>query len=414
MNSILKRVILCILLSPFLVIGVNNVNAATGWAFNVGTNGGSGEPNTDPDTSYVQDKLINMGYTSRRVTIPTFEELTRKIHSSRYFMESDLLFFAGHGNSMSMSWNYMKKGGIYKQAISNEDAGYTHLGSGYSFHGIGQYKLSKVKFAFFAGCETAKGFNSIAEYAFNKGAKISIGWQSTVNDSDALKWEKRFYDRLANGYTVSESISYANLGLYLNTSVKGIDYFGNKETTVNSVGNEAFSLADETYEQSKTYYFKSVAKEYPNLEIPTSIKTINSQFKLDDYIIESTSNKDGTIYDYYYTINGIKTNIGYTVFEDNYNNIKIVDNTTNYNLASLTKNHSKKIYDLEKKINQVSIREKALENSKIEYMDENKEIFNEYKYYNVDDNKLYYIVEVKVTDPTFGTYSIVTYKEEIK
>lgn len=94
--------------------------------------------------------------------------------------------------------------------------------------------------------------------------------------------------------------------------------------------------------------------------------------------------------------------------------LKIVDNTTNYNLASLTKNHSKKIYDLEKKINQVSIREKALENSKIEYMDENKEIFNEYKYYNVDDNKLYYIVEVKVTDPTFGTYSIVTYKEEIK
>ena len=188
MKKIFKKILFINILAIFTFVGITNVFAASGYSFSVGTDYGTNNINTNPDTQYVHNKLSSMGYSSYRVTIPTFNAMRSKINTSRYRMESDMLFFAGHANSTTMYWNYLGKGGSYAQAIQNVDYGYCDVPQTYEFHGIGQYNLSYVDFAFFAGCETAKGTSNITKYANTKGAKASLGWKVSVNDYDAYIW----------------------------------------------------------------------------------------------------------------------------------------------------------------------------------------------------------------------------------
>ncbi len=146
---------------------------------------------------------------------------------------------------------------------------------------------------------------------------------------------------------------------------------------------------------------------------------LNVDFNPDDYIIESAINDNGIIYDYYYTVNGIKTNIGYTVFT-NYDSTKIfriVDNMNGINTKSLSNTNTNGIQAKSKRLTSDlvnSMKEKALEISgEINYNTPTKTIIDEYKYYDILENKLYYNIVVEIVDPIPNTKTIEYYMEEI-
>lgn len=409
-------IITCICLTLFFsVSGIINVSAATKYAFSVGTYYGSNNVDSTQHAQFVGAKLKSMGYNSYTVTIPKTDTFNAYIpFGFRFRMESDMLYFAGHANSEVMAWNYMGKGGEYAQGIGMAEGDFCDL-QNFSFTGIGKFNLSKVDLAVFAGCETAKGTDNITKYANTFGAKASIGWKELIANMDVYYWTQRFYNHLADGYTVQQSITYANsFSDYLDSSIKGTQYYGSVNQTLNDVQNEMYNVNDKIdMNLGKNYNYSLNKAKDMDKQINEKLSLINSKFNYNDFIVEKTSNNDNTIYDYRYTINGIKTNVGYTVIEEN-GNINIIDNISQFDLDLSKSNKKELLNNLDKKINSKAVVEKALQKDTENLSNESREIYKEYKFYDVKEDKLYYVVEVKVTEHIFNTSSIMVYREEIK
>lgn len=392
---------------------IYSVDAASGYAFSVGTNYGSNNINTSVDANYVNDVLGNMGYTTYKTIIPTFSVMTGQFSSGRSRLESDILFFAGHANSTTMYWNYLSKGGDYAQAIKNVDNGYCDVN--WTYTGLGMYDMSKVDFAFFAGCETAKGSNNITQYTYNQGAKTTLGWTVSVNDADAYAWEQKFFTKLKSGATISAAVNYANSFTYTTTTVKNTKLYGTTSATINSSSLETINT-DLNINLLKSH---SIGTRLDNqsLHVEQINKLINKEFNEEyttkDFIIETATTDDGIIYDYYLAINGIKTNVGYTVFVSNNRVVSIIDNMKENTMESLRYQLNSKLMSKKNSFDKEEIKKDALSRIDINYSSNILEIYDEFMFYDVDLQKTYYIVLVKSTDPIFSTHSIVMHKYEI-
>ena len=393
------------------LFSVQNVYAASGYAFSMGTNFGTNNIDTSKDANYVNSLLKNMGYTAYKTVVPTSSVIDGTFSSGRKRLESDILFLAGHANSSTMYWNYLSKGKDYAQALRNNEFGICD--SNWNYTGIGRYNMSNVDFAFFAGCETAKGSGNITEYAKNRGAKTTLGWTVSVNDADAYAWEQKFFTKLKSGATISSAVNYANGFTYTTTTVKNTKLYGNTGAKINNV-YELETMSIKNNDISEIYINEKLSdKTISENQISNIIASkVNKQFDAADFIVESAVNDDGIIYDYYLKINNIKTNIGYTVFTSNNVVTKIVDNMKNNEINSLKLAVNSKL-SVKKIVDKELLKSKALEKVDYNYSTDVLEIYDDFMIYDVETGKTYYIVLVKATDPIFNTHSIISHKFEI-
>ncbi len=410
-----RKMIFGILSFLFLALfSIDNVLAASGYAFSMGTNFGSNNIDTSRDANYADTALKSMGYTTYKTTAPTYNILNGTFSNGRKRLESDVLFLAGHANSSTMYWNYLSKGGNYAQALRNNDTGICDMT--WTYTGIGMYNMSNVDFAFFAGCETAKGSGNITEYAKNRGAKTTLGWTVSVNDADAYTWEQKFFTKLKSGASINASVNYANSFTYNTTTVKNTKLYGNTGATLKSISNFEVQSNNQDELKIKEYnmYTKLDSKTSKENQMENIIKSkLSKEFNLEDFIVETAVNDEGTIYDYYLKIDGVKTNIGYTVFVSNNNVTKIVDNMNGYTSSSLKSSVKNKISVKKSSINKEELKKQALNTEDPNYSTDSLELYDDFMMYDVENGKTYYIILVKATDPIFNTHSIVSHKYEV-
>lgn len=119
---------------------------------------------------------------------------------------------------------------------------------------------------------------------------------------------------------------------------------------------------------------------------------IDKNFKIDDYIIQTaTSNyeDDSTeIYDLYFKIGEVRTNIGYTIFVENNKVTSIYNNLGNYNTESL----KKKKDIINKKVAKLTDKEKEKIKEKVLSNYDNRTIDRDEIIYIVEEDAVYYMI----------------------
>lgn len=99
--------------------------------------------------------------------------------------------------------------------------------------------FSNLKLAVFVGCETALSDESEANLAyriFDRGANVSVGFDTNIDCQDAIIWIKYFYDYLFDGYTV-ENAAQAAVGEVVGEAVEQATE-ASDEYVVPSITNE--------------------------------------------------------------------------------------------------------------------------------------------------------------------------------
>lgn len=117
-------------------------------------------------------------------------------------LNSEIMFFSGHGFG-----------------TDDGDKGYGVLFKTGSIDVTTTLDMSKTKVAFWSACYSANSSNSynksIAQHAYNSGAKSSIGFMDSVNYISARAFTNRFFNYLSTGASVSQSVIYADEGILL-------------------------------------------------------------------------------------------------------------------------------------------------------------------------------------------------------
>ncbi|EOD00716.1 hypothetical protein [Caldisalinibacter kiritimatiensis] len=426
--------LICLIVS-LILMSSSVVFAADQYSYSIGTNYDSGIFDSDIDTS--QDAIDAAtdfgiaGYTSYYNIKPTYQYLRGdNPNTNDPRMESEILFFSGHGNYQCVSFNYKKKGGDYKTGIYyGKD--YDSSSTGYKYAGIKSYDMSKVDLVTFAACKTADGSDNITKRAVSEGADTAVGWKKSVGATSHTKWLGRYTNELARGKTVQEAVDYANSFSYTDNNVKSVIIEGNKNLKI-KLSDISFSKInvqndnvgkDEVYLKNinkkeinkikhKTYNVKqnlefNVKKANYNSIIDYIKDEIDSEFDIDDYNIYLTNtNKNQAVIDFIYKIGGFETNNSYTVLIKNSKVKKIFHNTIENEVKSEIKNNimNIKTYNLNAK----AVAQKIEDN---DYTIEEQE--SKY-YYDLQTNKAYMIILTTLKHKPTKTFVKSEYFYEIK
>lgn len=395
----LKTKILLLATITSITLSPLYVSAAGNQALLVGRNFGSGNIDTTIDVNNAQSALTFSGKTLLANSNPTISWI-KGTNNGTARMESDILYFSGHGNSSLMHFY---------------DANHT---SGYDFYitagtnssnsvGLSSYTMSQVDLAVFAGCETANGSSNITKTAQTNGAKATLGWIPSIGASSHTNWLKNFWTKVPQVFQISQALTYADSFSYSDSGVKNYNKYGNWNTSLSNLksSNELFESDD----RNNTLSINVTKKNDDEiiLEISNWIKkNINDSFNLENYEVNKTIQEDKIIYDLKLLINGdIKTKLGYTVFLYDDTITNIFDNMNDYTAQSLvqtyntdTRNYSNIIQRANKNINQLTY-----------------EIINQksFKYYDEKENKIYYEVRTELRNRFDLTLTVNTYRVEI-
>lgn len=414
-----KNIIINLFAFFLLIMFPNDVFAVSKTYLSVGTDFGNIGGNSTTEATWVGSTLLLEKYIGSTITIPTYSKLTAQ-YQGRYVLESDILYFLGHAASDRIKWNYKGKNGIYAVGIKNI-ASDSYMDE-YRMIGIGRYNMQKVKLAIFQGCSTAANPNSnLPKYANSRGATVAIGWASDISRSDSFPWIKRFFSYGRYPNTVTNMVNYANSFSYVTSDIKNTRIYGNGGISVFPSGESKINKSGIIIDNRKHI----INQEYDiNINSIQNIKTkivniINNKISKDitesDFTIEMAENDNGKIYDLYFMINGIKTNLGYTIFTNKEGTIitDIYDNMNSYKTSTLKKERTEIIRQkLENTIDLNKIKKNTLKMAKAENMSLTVSVINSFKYYNVDEEKMYQITQVKVGLDT-DAYSIIDYKTEL-
>lgn len=417
-------------LSVSLFFGTKNANAASlnnRTSYSVGTDYKKNfldlnQINTTEDAEYANNVYSNMKWNSILNVKPTKSNLKGKHSNGYYYLESSILFFSGHGNSDTMGWNYKSKGGNYAVNITTGTGNYNYTDGSLGI-GLGQFNSSQNDLVVFAGCKTAEGSSNITKYMVDRGAKTSIGWKVSIGAGSHTNWLKRFNDKLkTNSSTIQEAASYADGYNYVDNGVKNYVIYGNKF----QIPAHGFLIAmtnpnlkDDDVENQyvineKVFIpnnYDSVSYMKQNIDQIITSK-ISSTFNKNDYKIE-INGVDQKIYDYVLYVNGVRTDLGYTVITKNNEILSIYDNTKNKNInilkleiASQTKN---RILNYKETFNSPL---KVVENIKKDNLNSTLFVKDEMLFFNTTFNKLYRVILVEVENSK-GQFSVVEHYEEI-
>ena len=93
---------------------------------------------------------------------------------------------------------------LYSHSVSSMNSSSGYLSENYS----------NIYLALFIACYTAYGGNgarNLPTKIVESGAKCAIGFEETIGCTSANNWTKNFYERFSEGYSVEESVAFANL-----------------------------------------------------------------------------------------------------------------------------------------------------------------------------------------------------------
>lgn len=312
-----------------------------------------------------------------------------------------MLAFYGHANSSDMSWNYMNKGGEYSVGITTSASG---IYGNYEYININRFKIVNAGFVLFMGCNTASGIFNLPQAAVDNGARSAVGFNSTIYEGDTDKWNKRFYENLATGVSINSAIRYANsFSDYIHPSnIKSTREYGYTAYKPKTNTSYTMSTIDKTQIIDSISY--ELLTDYISIETISDYirKSYNEDFALIDYeysYTESSTEKSITkIYDFNLLINGLPSNVGYTVMVDE-NSIQIINNMKSFDKQSI-KN--------EKDLIENTIKKYKSNNNNMEIEFESTK-----KYFNIDTNKSYLDINIIEKDKISGVKSILTETFEI-
>ncbi len=353
----------------------------------------------------------SMGLNSFMIDSPTVTNVTGEHTKYKPFLESGIIYFSGHATSDSMKFPSVL---ITKQnTISGKKVG------------IGYYDNTKTAFVEFAGCETASGTDNIANYTYNQGARITMGWTTELNRASFVNWNKRFNSKIKNKTTsVNDAAKSASNYIYLNNNVKNYRvygagnynpwYFIKGDPIASSKNLNVLYLNDSLIEKTNIVgKIKKYVKDDVLLITTNYIKSkINTNFNASNYKIEINGN-DTKYIDYILYYGDIRTNIGYTFSVDERGKITFHNNMNNISESEAFNRITKYLEQNQNKtVNYSSIDRNLLLNAKKSDLNADNEIINQIRYFDFDTNSEYYVVEVKNTTVN-GAIDIIEYRYEI-
>lgn len=399
----MKKGLFTLILALSILSYATTVEAKT--SISIGTNYGSGPSSTgEATTAYNQTK--SMGYTAYLVLSPTTSNLKNNANLFKNSGGNGALFFHGHANSERIIWNYLGIGGPYAVGITRY--GSMSSNDGYDLLATSEFGLSNAKLAVFMGCNTATASTNIASDARAKGASATIGWAATIYEGDTDKWVSRFYSKLATGATISSSVSFANSfsDYSHNSAIKATRLYGNTGVSVKSLDNIATNIKmnDVVGLKEKVYFLQNNRITISKAEAINYIKeAYNSNLDSDKYLIEHVVNDIQEIYDFNLIINGVRSNIGYTVIVEN-GKVTTIDNMKNYseNISDFTNIQSINEFNEEEAV-QIALSRNPVINDNIRIT-----LDSTLKRYDVDTKKMYFDVNLKYYDTLLGVKSIIT------
>lgn len=333
----LKKII-CTALSLTLIgtlfVPTLSASAAGNHAFSVGTNYGLFDVNTSSDATNACDLYAIAGYTSNYTTEPTVSIMRGNFQDGTKRIQSDILFFSGHGNTNSVVFNFKNKGGNYKTGVYNSED-WTSTSSGYGYVGL-KGNMGSVKLITLAACETASGTNNITRYAKDQGADAAVGWTTTVGASSHTKWLARYNDKLATGSTVYAAISYANSFSYSDNAVKNAYVYGNGNITIKRTRSAAYAAEEANLHEIATEKALVANSNGLNINAVTAMleKSVDN---FDSTCFKPVTHQNGEDYytvDYIQMVNGFETNSCITVLIQNNTIDKVIDNRHDINVKS--------------------------------------------------------------------------------
>lgn len=409
----MKKVLILLALIPTFIVGENVYASEIGRVSsttlgNTVCVGSIEDINSIYEATYACDSGANMGYINYLYTKPKYSVLSTLPSTLASTSKKDtILFFNGHANSNHMTWN-SNNTGDYKTGITKLSNDTT---DGYKFVKINNF--SNVVLAIYMGCGTAQNSNdNLPKYGYeNAGQKFTIGWSAQyIYDRDTDEWTKYFYDALKTATTVKKAIDKANSYNYRNnTYMKSTITFGRDRAYTYAYARNNELIDINTKLESKNIKLNKNSALNQNDNIKYIKENFDNNFNVDDYIEEVTTNKEQTIYTYSLKINGIKSNIGYTIIKSNVeNNIELVNNMNDKNISQLK--------DMKKVENTANISEEELIMKALSKHNESKTIISynsSQKYYDAVKDVLYFDVYLNSYDAVTNTNAVITESFEI-
>ena len=276
--------------------------------------------NTTAHATYAHNSYATMGMSYTKLnTAPTASNLQGSHPNNVSLINSGIVYISGHANyngfvfpNVNLLWQTYSSGNTV---------------------GIGSFNNNpKTALYVMGGCKTAYGNNSITEFVVAQGAAMAIGWTTDLAVGSYENWNKRFQDKIKDKTTsVYNAAVSADNAIYLNNNVKNWKIYGTNSswnynpwyfitgsTKASVVSPSGINLEANEYiiKNSSTIANNTISKsEVKNIAENYIKNKLNSNFQISDYVLE-INGVDVKCYDYVLYVDGVRTNIGYTVIQE--------------------------------------------------------------------------------------------------
>ena len=314
-----KRIIIIAICILLMISLQGKVFAAGNCAFSVGAK--YNDLNTEPETLKALAYYRQMGYNSYYTTEPTFDELNGYFKIGTRRLESDILFFSGHGFDDGSGMVFPNTA-VWTRPTSQSTKAV----------GIDDFNWNTTKLVIYGGCVTALPNNSnhISIATYRKGAKTVLGWHQSLDPDSHRDWLNRFNAKLVEGASFSSAFNYASSFSYSDPRVNDLGIYGDWNMTYKQSRSGSTLENPNTIKISNEIEFNQ--KNQNIMGIIQEIRSINPNFNEDDYKVEIfTLNKEAEFYNIEFEreIDGYKTELGYHVCVNNGKVVSITNNDKN-------------------------------------------------------------------------------------
>lgn len=328
------KIFAVVLITVLLVLIFSSQNFGAGnCAFSVGGSFSDGLA-IESAVTMAQTRYKSMGYNSYYSTAPTSSIVSGYFQNGTRRLESDIVFFAGHGNYRTIMQT--TNVGLESENVN----GYLQTSS---------FNWGNTKLVTIMGCSTGAETNkSYVNIAFDIWARSgyknsTLGWRNTIYDKDMVIWANRYNYMLSQGGNIREAINYANADPgYFSANMKDLAFYGEWATVLNK-NRSATSNIDtlSLYDDNTEFIDNNVRSINNNIEFDGNKESIINymngkyeDFNSDDFEISifrlDSTYKNYTI-DLKYKINDCYTNQGYVIEVENGSITQITNNMVQNN-----------------------------------------------------------------------------------
>ncbi len=257
-----------------------------------------------------------------------------------------------------------------------------------------------------AGTNGEYDLNSIAADIGYKGVEMTVGFTTEINSYFIVDWSKNYHEKLAENYTVTQAVDYANSCFYINPNVKNsVVFYREQVTPISTLSSQNVvekNINDEMKKRNILLNDNTTYMLNNDYTIDNIIASKVLNFNKENYEISTAKSAEVNInteeltsekcyIEYEFKVGDFLTNYGYTVVYSNNKIEAIYDNSLDYELQSkLLAEKSRFIKNLEIEKNMIEKANQELKNNKKYCNVLNNTV--EY-YYDVEKDKKYIIIE---------------------